>query len=48
MTFQDCLAVATIAALDLDLPAELLPLMITNQAAFIAGINADTSDATWH
>ena len=44
MTFQDRLAFV----LDLDLPAELLPLTITSEAAFRAGIDDDSFDPSWH
>ncbi|MDM4766165.1 hypothetical protein [Pelomonas sp. SE-A7] len=41
MTFQDRLAFV----LDLDLPADLLPLTIANEAALMAG--SDSIDSSW-
>lgn len=43
MTFQDRLAFV----LDLDLPADLLPLTIANEATLMAGIDGDRFDPSW-
>ena len=48
MTFQDCLTSAADTVLDWDLPAELLPLTITNQASLLAGRPLDSDDFSWH
>lgn len=49
MFYQDCLLSAASTALDLDLPPELLPLTITNQAALLAGIGVDSiGSSDWH
>nr|WP_316640031.1 hypothetical protein [uncultured Roseateles sp.] len=49
MFFQDCLLTAAATLLDLDLPPELLPLTITNQAAFLAGLDSECGgDLDWH
>ena len=37
MTYQDCFLTAATSVLDWDLPEELLPLTITNQAAGLLG-----------
>lgn len=48
MTFQDCLTAAADTVLDWDLPVELLPLTITNQASLLAGRPLDSDDFSWH
>lgn len=44
MTFQDRLAFV----LDLDLPADLLPLTIANEATLMAGLDDGSFDPSWH
>ncbi|MEI2659432.1 MAG: hypothetical protein V9G11_05245 [Bifidobacterium adolescentis] len=43
MTFDylDCITIAARSALDFDLPPELLPLTIANEAAMLAGLDSD-------
>ena len=40
MTYQDCFMTAATNLLDWDLPVELLPLTVTNQAALLVGREA--------
>ncbi|MGN7876650.1 hypothetical protein ACTJKJ_24095 [Roseateles sp. 22389] len=47
MTFQDCLTAAADTVLDWDLPAELLPLTISNQASMLAGVALDSDNFSW-
>ncbi len=48
MTYFDSLTFAAQHAGDDDLPAELLPLTINNQAAMLAGIDSDRmGGAAW-
>ena len=48
MTYLDSFISAANSALDSDLPEELLPLAITNQAALLAGWDAaHWGDTTW-
>jgi alpha-D-ribose 1-methylphosphonate 5-triphosphate synthase subunit PhnH len=42
MTFHDCLTAATLAAVDQDVPAWLLPATILNQAAQLTGCDRDS------
>lgn len=44
MYFEDCVLLAVTAALDEDLPPELLPLTVTSHAGMLAGVSADHSD----
>lgn len=46
MTYFDSITIAANSALDWDLPAELLPLTITNEAAHLAGFGSDDIGAT--
>lgn len=48
MTFQDCLTSAADTVLDWDLPPELLPLTIMNQASELAGLALDSDNFSWH
>ncbi len=41
MSFYDCLAPATLAAIEQDVPDWLLPATITNQAALLSGGRLD-------
>ncbi len=48
MIYQNCVLTAANSVLDWDLPMELLPLTITNQADFLAGIDIDAiGQHTW-
>ena len=48
MTYFDSLTFAAQHAGDDDLPAELLPLTISNEAAMLAGFDSDSIGApTW-
>ena len=40
-TFEDYLSFATVAALDADLPDELVPLIVMDNAAMMANMSAD-------
>lgn len=42
MSFDDCLLFATVSALDSDVPDELLPLYISDNAALAARQSSDT------
>ena len=44
MSFEDCLLFATTAAIDADVPDELLPLFISDNAALRAHMSSDTMD----
>ena len=50
LNFEDGLARAAWRALDADVPEELLPLTISNQAALWAGMEANESmpSERWH
>ena len=41
MFYTDAIAIATSHVLDWDLPDELLPLTITNEAGLLAGLDSD-------
>ena len=41
MTYQDCFLTVATTLLDWDIPVELLPLTITNQAASLVGWEAE-------
>lgn len=48
MTYLDCISVVAHSALDFDLPPELLPLTIANEAALLAGLDSDCmGSAAW-
>jgi hypothetical protein len=44
MTYRDCISAATIAAVDEDVPAWLLPATIANQAALLFGGRLDSDN----
>lgn len=46
MTYLDSITTATCNVLDCDIPDELLPLTITNEAAHLAGFDSDWIGAT--
>lgn len=46
MTYFDSITLATSHVLDCDIPDELLPLTITNEAAHLAGLGSDEIGAT--
>lgn len=41
MSFEDCIAVAAHHISDWDVPSELLPLTLTNEAARLAHLDSD-------
>ena len=41
MSYSDCIAIATHNALEMDLPAGMMPLTITNEAALLGGFESD-------
>jgi len=46
--YFDCITIAANSALDIDLPPELLPLTIANEAALLAGLDSDRmGSAAW-
>jgi hypothetical protein len=44
MTYRDCLPAATLAAVDEDVPAWLLPATIANQASLLLGGRLDSDE----
>jgi len=46
VTFHDCLTAATLAAVDEDVPAWLLPATIVNQASLLSRISLYADDVT--
>jgi hypothetical protein len=48
MNYLDCITVAAQHAHDRDVPAALLPLTISNEAALLAGLGSDyAGGSTW-
>lgn len=46
--YFDCISIVANSALDFDLPPELLPLTIANEAALLAGLDSDRmGSAAW-
>lgn len=41
MNYLDCITIAAQHAHDLDVPAALLPLTISNEASMLAGLDSD-------
>ena len=41
MNYFDCITIAAQHAHDLEIPAALLPLTISNEAALLAGLDSD-------
>ena len=49
MYFHDCISAAAMSVVERDAPNHLLPLLIANQAALLAGDLPAPSDAEdWH
>lgn len=47
MSFEDCLLFATTSAIDNDVPDELLPLYISDNAAMRAHMSSDMAGTTF-
>jgi hypothetical protein len=48
MNYSDCISSAIVRSFDIETPAELLPLQITQNACMLAGFESDRMGcATW-
>jgi len=47
MSYEDCVFTAAMDAIEHDCPVDLMPLVITNQAALWAGLESGQAAGLW-